>query len=80
MGKSVTDWTAAAELFERVDAGSELQFEFRSQAKGTLAGLIAHVAALSPNDRARVVIDAGTAGSFNATDIMAMASAPDFPG
>ncbi|MBX9728309.1 MAG: hypothetical protein K2X31_05315 [Sphingopyxis sp.] len=80
MSETVIDWNAAASLIERDDAGSEMYFEFRTLASGPLSDLVAQVASLTPEARARLVIDRGIAGTIAVQDIMALAARPDFPG
>ena len=74
------DWDQPASLEERSDGGSDLYFEFRTVAKGSVAELVAQVLALTPAERARLVIDCGAGGTFNMSQIMALAARPDYPG
>lgn len=73
------DWSAPAKLIERDDGGSEMFFHFEEVGTGTLAELVARVAAMTPQQRARLVIDAGAAGTVNVPQIMDLAARPDFP-
>lgn len=73
------DWSKHAKLIERQDGGSEMFFEFRELESGTLQALVARVAAMPAPERARMVIDAGTAGTFNVGEIVALAARNDFP-
>jgi hypothetical protein len=80
MSGTAIDWSAQAALIERDDGGSEMYFEFRTLAKGTLAELVAHVASLAPEERARLVLDRGPEGTLAVQEILALAARPDFPG
>ncbi len=75
----VVDWSAPAKLLERRDGGSDLYFEFTELRSAPLAELVAHVAVMPASERARLVIDAGPAGTFNNGDILAFAARDDFP-
>lgn len=73
------DWSKPAKLLERQDGGSEMFFEFRELATDTLQALVTRVAAMPAAERARLVIDAGTAGTFNVGEIVGLAGRSDFP-
>lgn len=73
------DWSKPAKLIERQDDGSEMFFEFRELASDTLQALVTRVATMPASERARMVIDAGTAGTFNVGEIVALAARSDFP-
>jgi hypothetical protein len=73
------DWNTPAKLLERDDAGSELFYEFKEVSAASLAALISHVSALDTASRARMVIDAGAAGTFAEDQILEMAERGDFP-
>ena len=75
----MTNWNAPAKLIERDDSGSERDFDFHERAVGPLAELVRRVAAMSVSERARVLIDAGPAGTLNVGEIMALAAREDFP-
>ncbi|CAM3200239.1 hypothetical protein SPAN111604_10005 [Sphingomonas antarctica] len=75
----MTDWTAPAKLIERTDEGSELAFKFEERGRGTLAELVTKVCGMGSAERARVVIDAGTQGTFNVGQILAMRGDAGFP-
>lgn len=77
-GMQAIDWTAPATLIERDDEGSDLHYEFKTVATGSLAELVRRVAGLPAVERARLVIDSGTA-SFNVGQIMELASRDDLP-
>lgn len=53
---------------------------FNALQSGSLAELVRVVAAMPTTERARLVIDAGPAGTFNVGDILALANRDDFPG
>ena len=72
------DWNAPATLLERDDAGSDLHYDFKTIASGTLAELVRRVAALDAGDRARLAIDSGNA-SLNVGQIMELAGRDDLP-
>ncbi len=72
------DWDASATLLERDDSGSDLHYHFRTVEKSTLGALVRKVAAMSANDRARLVIDSG-GGTINVGEIMALAQREDLP-
>lgn len=74
------DWTGPARLHERDDSGSDMYFDFRVLKEGTLAQLVAHVASLDGDARARLVIDSSQTGSIGISDILALAARDDFPG
>ncbi len=74
------DWNAPAKLMERDDAGSEMFYEFRDIASGPLDTLVIQVTAMDAISRARMVIDAGAAGTFGVEQILELAARPDFPG
>ncbi len=73
------DWNTPAKLLERDDAGSEMFYEFKEVSAASLAALIAHVSALDTSTRARMVIDAGAAGTFGVDQIIELAGRGDFP-
>lgn len=73
------DWDAAATVHERDDAGSEMYFEFKTLASGTLAEMVRFVCGMPNEDRARVVLDSAGRPTMAVTDIMALAARPDFP-
>lgn len=73
------DWLKPAKLLERQDEGSEMFFEFRELGSDTLYALVSRVVAMPAAERARMVIDAGTAGTFNVGEIVALAARQDFP-
>jgi hypothetical protein len=68
-----TDWNAPAKLLERDDAGSEMFYEFKEVRAGSLRELVTHVSTLS----ARMVIDAGAAGTFAVDQILELARRGD---
>ncbi len=72
------DWTAPATLHERDDGGSDMHYDFRTVAKGSLGELVRRVAGLSSPERARLVIDSG-GGTLNVCEIMALAQREDLP-
>ena len=74
------DWNAPAKLLVRVDQGSELSYDFQTLGEGVLCSLVARVQAMAMEDRARVLIDAGTQGTFNVGQIATLALHDDFPG
>jgi hypothetical protein len=73
------DWNAPAKLIERDDSGSEMAYDFHERGTGTLGELVAKVAAMTPHDRARMVIDAGAQGTINVGQIIELAGRDDFP-
>ena len=73
------DWNAPAKLMVRVDQGSELSYDFQALGEGPLASLVARAQAMTMEDRARVLIDAGTQGTFNVGQIVTLALRRDFP-
>ena len=73
------DWSAKTTVQERSDGGSDLFYEFRQIAAGSLAEMVRHVIALPTDDRARLVIDAERLGSINIHDIVELSRRPDFP-
>jgi hypothetical protein len=73
------DWAAKAQLLERDDSGSDWDVDFKPLATAPLSVLVARVVAMTPADRARVVIDRGPAGTIAFADIMALAGRDDFP-
>ncbi|MBA3898206.1 MAG: hypothetical protein H0X36_13970 [Sphingomonadaceae bacterium] len=76
----MTDWNASAKLIEREDSGSEMSYDFHERRTGALGELVREVVAMSPGERARLVIDAGPHGTLNVLAIMALAAQDDFPG
>jgi hypothetical protein len=74
------DWAVPAKLIERDDSGSELAYDFHERAQGTLAEMVARVAAMAGPERARMLIDAGALGMLNVGQILEMAGRDDFPG
>lgn len=67
------DWNAEATLHERDDAGSELQYNFNVIKKAPLRDLVAEVAAMSADARARLIIDVAGGKSLNVGEIMDLA-------
>ncbi|MBA4354678.1 MAG: hypothetical protein C0409_08290 [Novosphingobium sp.] len=67
------DWNAEATLHERDDAGSELQYNFNVLKKAPLRDLVAEVAAMAVDDRARLVIDVAGGKSLNVGEVMELA-------
>lgn len=74
------DWSASAKLLERNDGGSDMYFEFTERGSGALSELVSRIVAMPSAEAARVVIDAGPLGTFNAADIRKLAERTDFPG
>jgi hypothetical protein len=74
------DWATASQLMERQDDGSDMYVGFNALRSGPLAELVRVVSDMPTKERARLVIDAGTAGTFNVGDILALAKRDDFPG
>lgn len=77
-GMRAIDWSVPATLHERDDGGSDLHYDFRTIATGTLGELVRRVAGLSSAERARLVIDSG-GGTINVGEIMALAQREDLP-
>lgn len=75
----VVDWGVAARLIERDDAGSELAYDFRERAAGTLATLVRQVVAMDETARARMLIDAGSVGMLTVRQILDLSARDDFP-
>jgi hypothetical protein len=73
------DWNGVAKLLERQDGGSELYVEFRELSVAPLVELVGRVVEMDPAERARMVIDAGSAGMFSQAEIFALAGRADFP-
>lgn len=73
------DWNAPAKLIERTDGGSELYFDFRTLAAGTLAELVAQVAMMPASDASRLLIDCAGSGMLTVADIRALAERDDYP-
>ena len=73
------DWQTPATLHSRDDGGSDLHYDFREVRKGPLAELVRHVAALSANDRARMVVDVSGGSTLNVAQIMNLAQREDLP-
>lgn len=67
------DWNAEATLHERDDAGSELQYNFNVIKKAPLRDLVAEVATMATDQRARLVIDVPGGKSLNVGEILEMA-------
>lgn len=80
MNDMAVDWQAQATLLQRDDSGSDRDIDFRTVAKASLAQLVGKVVAMTPAERARVVIDRGPDGTIAFADIMALAARDDFPG
>lgn len=73
------DWTAAATVHERDDAGSDKFVEFNELAKGTLAEMVRFVCGMPVEERARVVLDASGHQTMVVADVTALAKRSDFP-
>ncbi|MBB3860275.1 hypothetical protein GGQ88_001541 [Novosphingobium hassiacum] len=67
------DWNAEATLHERDDAGSELQYNFNVVKKAPLRELVALVATMTADERARLIIDIAGGKSLNVGEIVALA-------
>ena len=76
---SAVEWNIAAKLIERDDDGSEMAYDFHERATGTLASLVAQVAAMDATTRARMLIDAGSMGMLNVGQILDLSGRDDFP-
>ncbi|MDO6413095.1 hypothetical protein Q4F19_01750 [Sphingomonas sp. BIUV-7] len=76
---SDTDWGRRAVLHARSDAGSEMAFDFDTLADGTLGEMVGKVAAMSSDERARVIIDVPGQGYLTVGEVLALAERPDFP-
>ena len=72
------DWTAPATLHERDDCGSDMNYDFKTIAKGPLGELVRQAAAMPSAERARLVIDSGS-GTLSVGEIMALAQRKDLP-
>lgn len=70
---SALDWNAEATLHERDDAGSEMQYNFSVLKKAPLRELVAQVAAMDAQQRARLVIDVAGGKSLNVGEILDLA-------
>lgn len=73
------DWNAPAALHQRDDSGSDMHYSFKTLRKGRLGELVRDVAAMTPIDRARVVIDVEGGKSLNVGEILALAEREDLP-
>ena len=77
---SPIDWNAKATLQQRSDDGSDMFFEFRKVAEGSLVDLVRMVMELPGDDRARVVLDADRLGTIGIYEIIELSRRDDFPG
>ena len=78
-GHPAMGWDERASL-HRADDGAGLLGGFKSIREGTLAELIAFVAALPADQRGRYEIEKAGDHRMNAAEITALAARPDFPG
>lgn len=67
------DWNADATLHVRDDDGSEMQYNFTKLGQGPLRDLVSRVAAMSADERARLVINVAGGKSLNVQEIIALA-------
>jgi hypothetical protein len=73
------DWTRPCILHARSDTGSEMYFDFEKIDEGPLSTMIGKVAAMTPEDRSRVIVDVTGQGNLTVGEVMALAARPDFP-
>lgn len=74
------DWNARTTVQQRSDSGSDLFYEFKQVAEGSLAEMVRYAVALPADERARLVIDAQRLGSIDVHQIVELSKRPDFPG
>ncbi len=74
------DWNAEAIVQERDDGGSDMYYEFKTVARGSVAAMVTHVCALPSEEQARLVMDVKGGGTLNIAQINALAQRADFPG
>ncbi len=73
------DWNMPATLHARDDGGSDMHVDFRTVRKGSLGDLVREVAAMSGDDRARLVIDVSGGSTLSVAEILALAKREDLP-
>jgi hypothetical protein len=73
------DWTRRCVLHARSDVGSEMYFDFETLGEGSLSEMVSKVAAMSPHDRSRVIVDVVGQGNLTVAEVLALAERPDFP-
>ena len=56
-----------------------MHYDFREVRKGPLAELVRHVAALSADERARMVVDVAGGSTLTVAEIMSLAQREDLP-
>lgn len=76
---TAVDWQAKATLQQRDDAGSDMFVQFDTLGEGTLAEMVARVMAMSPQDRARIVLDVSGRGMLDVGQVTELSRRSDFP-
>ncbi len=76
---TAVDWQAKTTLQQRDDAGSDMFVQFDTIGEGNLAEMVARVMAMSPHDRARVVLDVAGRGMLDVGQVTELSRRADFP-
>jgi hypothetical protein len=71
------DWKAPARLQERDDGGSDMHYQFNTLREGPLGELVRHVATLSAEHRARMVLEVAGGRTLNVGEILDLAARSD---
>jgi hypothetical protein len=71
------DWKAPAKLQERDDSGSDMQYSFSTLREGPVGDLVRHVALLSSDHRARLVLEIPGGRTLNVGEILELAARED---
>jgi hypothetical protein len=73
------DWNQPATLHERDDSGSDMNYDFRTVRKASLGELVRDVAAMSGDERARIVIDVAGGRTLGIGEVLELAKREDLP-
>jgi hypothetical protein len=71
------DWKAPAKLHERDDAGSDMHYSFKTVREGPVSELVRHVATLSAEHRARLVLEVPGGRTLNVAEMLDLAARVD---
>jgi len=73
------DWARPCILHARSDGGSEMYVDFETLDQGPLSAMVGRVVAMSPTERARVIVDVPGKGNLTVGEVLALSERDDFP-
>jgi hypothetical protein len=73
------EWGRPCILHARSDGGSEMYVDFETLDQGPLSAMVGRVVAMSPTERARVIVDVPGRGNLTVGEVLALSERGDFP-